>query len=89
MSDDDDVGVHGQEVEPGVDQVSPLETLLVETLKFKESALSLLAAISKEDRVRVEASKKRLMTVLPRSVGTFLIGRVRSPGNFGPCSEST
>ena len=34
-----------------------------------------LAAISKEVRVRVEGSKKRLMTVRPRSVGTFLISR--------------
>jgi hypothetical protein len=39
------------------------------------SAESRLAAISKEVRVRVEARKKRLMTVLPRRVGTFLISR--------------
>src|SRR5262245_22714033 len=31
------------------------------------------AASSKEVRVRVEASKKRLMTVLPRRAGTFFI----------------
>ena len=35
------------------------------------------SANSKEIRVRVEASKKRLTTVTPRSVGTFLMGRSR------------
>ena len=33
------------------------------------------SAISKLDRVRVEDSKKRFTTVLPRRVGTFLMGR--------------
>ena len=36
---------------------------------------SRFSANSKEMRVRVEASKKRLTMVLPRSAGTFLIGR--------------
>jgi len=40
------------------------------------SADSRFAAISNDVRVRVEDSKKKLMTVLPRSVGTFLIERV-------------
>ena len=39
------------------------------------SADSRLAAISNDVRVRVDGSKNRLITVLPRSVGTFLIGR--------------
>ena len=39
------------------------------------SADSHLPAISKEDRVRVESSKKRLTTVRPRSAGSFLTGR--------------
>ncbi len=39
------------------------------------SAESHLPAISKEDRVRVESSKKRLTTVRPRSVGSFLTSR--------------
>ena len=39
------------------------------------SALSRLAAASNEIRVRVESSKKRLTTVRPRRVGSFLIGR--------------
>ena len=34
-----------------------------------------LPAISKELRVRVESSKKKLMMVRPRSVGTFLTSR--------------
>ena len=33
------------------------------------------AAISNDVRVRVDGSRNRLMTVFPRSVGTFLIGR--------------
>ena len=42
---------------------------------FTVSALSRFSANSNEIRVRVEASKKRLTMVLPRSAGTFLIGR--------------
>ena len=57
-------------------RVSPFTMLLEEVEILMASALSRLAAISKEVRVRVEASKKRLMTVFPRSVGTFLMGRV-------------
>ena len=56
-------------------RVSPLVVLLVDGLILKVSALIRLAAISKDKRVRVEGSKKRLMMVRPRSVGTFLMGR--------------
>ena len=50
-----------------------MTTLEVEAETLIASADKRFAAISKLVRVRVEASKKRLMTVLPRSVGTFLI----------------
>ena len=43
---------------------------------FSVSALRRFSAISNEVRVRVLGSKKRLTTVLPRSAGTFLMGRV-------------
>ena len=39
------------------------------------SADSRFSANSKEMRVRVEGSKKRLTIVLPRRTGTFLIAR--------------
>ena len=55
-------------------RISPLDTLLVDAEKFRMSALSLFSASSKDDRVRVEGSKNRLITVFPRSVGTFLTG---------------
>src|SRR5262245_33128738 len=58
--------------------VSPLVTLEVETLTLTASAESRLAAISKDVRVRVDDSKKRLMTVRPRSAGTFLISRLET-----------
>src|SRR5690242_15275149 len=58
--------------------VSPLVTLDVETLTFTASADSRFAAISNDVRVRVEDSKKRLMTVRPRSAGTFLISRLET-----------
>src|SRR5258706_15938064 len=45
------------------------------------SAERRFAAISNEVRVRVEASKKRLMTVLPRRAGTFLIARAETSLN--------
>ena len=56
-------------------RLSPLLTLLVDTEKFITSALSRRAAVSKLVRVRVESSKNRFTTVLPRSAGTFGIGR--------------
>jgi len=55
--------------------VSPLLTLEVGTLMLMASAERRLAAISKDVRVRVEDSKKRLMTVRPRRAGTFFISR--------------
>ena len=58
-------------------RLSPLETLEPLAEKLITSADSRLAATSKLVRVRVESSKKRLTTVRPRSVGSFLT--VRSP----------
>jgi hypothetical protein len=54
--------------------VSPLAAELCEGEMFTASALRRLAAISNEVRVRVEFSKNRLMTVLPRRVASFLTG---------------
>src|SRR5207247_11312448 len=59
-------------------KVSPFETLLVDAEILTTSADRRFPAISNEVRVRVEASKKRLMIVLPRSVGTFLMGLVET-----------
>src|SRR6476661_1218267 len=56
-------------------RVSPLETEDPADATFTVSALSRFSANSNEIRVRVEASKNRLTMVLPRSAGTFLIGR--------------
>src|SRR5512140_1874435 len=55
--------------------VSPLATLLPVAVRLTESAESRFSASSKESRVRVDGSKKRLATVRPRSVGTLRIGR--------------
>src|SRR4029077_9315970 len=55
--------------------VSPFETEEPCAATFTVSALSRFSANSNEMRVRVDASKKRLTTVSPRSVGTFLILR--------------
>ena len=55
--------------------VSPLVTEEVEAEIFTASAESRFAAISNDVRVRVEDSKKKLITVLPRRAGTFLIER--------------
>ena len=54
---------------------SPFSTELPLAAKLRESAESHFSAVSKEKRVRVEASKNRLTTIRPRSAGTFLIGR--------------
>ena len=55
--------------------VSPFVTEDVEELQLTASAERILAAVSKEVRVRVEASKNRFTTALPRKVGTFFSGR--------------
>ena len=55
--------------------VSPFSSAEPEVEKLMLSADRRFSAISKLERVRVEASKKRLSTVLPRRVGTFLIAR--------------
>jgi hypothetical protein len=49
--------------------------------RLSTSAESLLAAISKVVRVRVDGSKKRLNTALPRSSGTFFTSRWVTPTN--------
>ncbi len=56
-------------------RLSPFDTLDPFALKLMTSADSRFAAASKEMRVRVESSKNRLTTVLPRSVGSFLTSR--------------
>ncbi len=67
--------------------VSPFVTEDVEELMLMTSAERRLPAISKEVRVRVEASKKRLMTVRPRRVGTFLISRSEISRNVSAVSR--
>src|SRR6185436_20119051 len=54
---------------------------------FTASADNLFAAISNEVRVRVEGSKKRLITVHPRSAGTFLISRLETSRNDSAVSS--
>ena len=61
--------------------VSPLETLDPLAWKLTVSALSRFSASSKESRVRVLASKKRLAAVRPLSVGTLGIGRSSTSRN--------
>src|SRR5687768_5505298 len=67
--------------------VSPLDRLEDETLILTASAERRFAASSKLVRVRVDDSKKRLMTVLPRSVGTFLISRFEISRKFSAVSR--
>ncbi len=54
---------------------SPLDTEDPLAEKLMTSADRRFSAASKEMRVRVESSKKRLTIVRPRRVGSFLIGR--------------
>ena len=68
--------------------VSPLTVDEAEPEMFTASADSRLAAISNDVRVRVDGSRNRLMTVLPRSVGTFLMGRSLISRNLSPRSSS-
>src|SRR5690606_720761 len=66
---------------------SPLEVDEVLMLRLTTSADRRLAAISKVVRVRVEFSKNRLKTDLPRSSGTFLTSRSDTPTKFDAVSR--
>src|SRR5258708_4447830 len=66
---------------------SPLLTEDVEAEMLTASAERRFAAISNEVRVRVEASKNRFMTVLPRRAGTFLIVRAETSLNDSAVSR--
>src|SRR5215213_6060574 len=55
--------------------------------RLMTSADSRLAAISNVVRVRVEGSKKRLKTLLPRSSGTFFTSRSVTPANDSAVSR--
>src|SRR5437764_2418289 len=56
-------------------------------LRLMTSAESRFAAISKVVRVRVEGSKNRLKTLLPRSSGTFFTSRSVTPTNDSAVSR--
>ena len=62
-------------VSPVSASVSPFFVELDEAEKLMTSADMRLPAISKLVRVRVDGSRKRLMIVRPRSVGSFLMVR--------------
>ena len=67
--------------------VSPLTRLEVDVEKLSESAERRFSATSNDERVRVEGSTKKFTTVLPRSVGTFLISRVEISAKFSAASR--
>ena len=67
--------VQKTEVPPDIDD---RDVVLVDAEIFTTSADSRFPAISNDVRVRVDASKKRLITVLPRKVGTFFMGLVET-----------
>src|SRR5664280_2268324 len=68
-------GAIAMRLRPVSRRVSPFATEVPVAERAIESADSRRSAISNEKRVRVEFSKNRFATSLPRSVGTFLIAR--------------
>src|SRR3954471_12414453 len=66
---------------------SPLVCDETAMFRLMTSADRRLAAISKVVRVRVEGSKKRLNTLLPRSSGTFLTSRSVTPAKDSAVSR--
>ena len=68
-------------------RLSPLTTLEVEPPMLRESAESRFSASSKEERVRVEGSRKRFTMVRPRSAGTFLMARLFTSAKERPVSR--
>jgi len=75
VTDDDEVGIERFEIAGGVLRVSPFFSEEASAVKLMMSAERRCSESSKLMRVRVEGSTKRLMTVLPRRAGTFLIAR--------------
>jgi len=67
--------------------VSPFWTALPLAATLTVSAERRFSANSNEMRVRVEASKNRLTMVLPRSAGTFLMGRSETSLNGSAVSR--
>src|SRR5260221_4659097 len=67
--------------------VSPLLVEDAAMFRLMTSAESRLAAISKVVRVRVEASKNRLNTLLPRNSGTFFTSRSVTPAKDSAVSR--
>src|SRR5690349_1437875 len=66
---------------------SPLVCEETAIFKLMTSAERRLAAISNVVRVRVEGSKKRLKTLLPRSSGTFFTSRSVTPAKDSAVSR--
>src|SRR5258705_5556529 len=66
---------------------SPFEAEDTAMLRLMTSADRRFAAISKVVRVRVEGSKKRLNTLLPRRIGTFFTSRSVTPANDSAVSR--
>src|SRR6185295_18356315 len=66
---------------------SPLVADETAILRLMTSADRRLAAISKVVRVRVDGSKKRLKTLLPRSSGTFFTSRSVTPAKDSAVSR--
>src|SRR3954464_6568771 len=66
---------------------SPLVAEDTAMFRLMTSADRRLAAISKVVRVRVEGSKKRLNTLLPRRSGTFFTSRSVTPANDSAVSR--
>src|ERR1700716_1325312 len=66
---------------------SPLDCDETAMLRLMTSAESRLAAISKVVRVRVEGSKNKLNTLLPRRIGTFFTSRSVTPANDSAVSR--
>src|SRR5688572_23780513 len=66
---------------------SPFDCEDTAMLRLMTSAESRLAAISKVVRVRVEGSKNRLNTLLPRRSGTFFTSRSVTPAKDSAVSR--
>ena len=75
VTDHDHVDPHRLEIARGIDERLALARSSRTTATLTVSAERRFSANSNEMRVRVEASKKRLTIVEPRSAGTFLIAR--------------
>jgi hypothetical protein len=85
MPEHDEIGRHGLEIAQRVEERLALDEARVDVGEVQRVRGEAFFRELEGRRVRVDGSTKKLTTVLPRRVGTFLISRVAMSENPSRC----